>query len=141
MSIHPAGKGTRPTGLRIDYLTRPQLFAAAATAAVGIAAFLPWSSNFGLGVSGMHGQGRITLLCALAGLAVLAYSTDVIGRRTLTRQAYLIFSVPAVAMVLMTALRALEDGAGLGLYLTLLAGVAWAGALIWDVNERAKRIG
>ena len=139
MTFHPTGKGMRPTGLRLDYLTRPQLLAAASAAAVGISAFLPWFSAFGLGVSGIRGEGRLTLLCAIAGLAVMAFSTDVLGHRRLTRQAYLAGSAPAAGLVVLTALGDMGHYAGLGLYLTLIAGVTWVVALIWDVNEHSKR--
>lgn len=139
MTIHSPGRGLRPSGLRLDYLTRPQLFGAGSAAVVAIAAFLPWYSAFGLGVSGMRGQGRLTLLCAFAGLAVIAFSTDVIGRRRLTRQAYLAGTGAAAGLVLLTALRTVSGDAGLGLYLTLAAGGAWVACLIWDVHERARR--
>lgn len=141
MTIHTSGRGVRPTGLRLDRLTRPQLWAAGSAAVVALAAFLPWYSAFGLGVSGMRGPGRLTFVCAVAALTVVAFATDVIGRRRLTRQAYFLGSVPAVGIVLLSALRRMGDGAGLGLHLTLGAGLVWLAALLWDVHAYGGRPG
>ena len=138
MTIHSTGRGVRPSGLRLDHLTRPQLWAAGSAAVVALAAFLPWYSVFGLGVSGMHGPGRVTFACAAAALAVVGFATDVIGRRRLTRQAYFLASVPAVGVVLLTALRRAESGAGVGLYLTVAAGLVWSAALLWDVHVHGR---
>jgi hypothetical protein len=123
VTIH---SGKRLSTIRFDHLTRPQLLAAVSAAAVGISAFLPWWSEMGLGRAGIAGEGKLTLLCALAGL------------RRLTRTAYLAGSAPAAGLVLLTALDHMNDLAGLGVYLTLIAVVGWIVALIWDVNEHGK---
>jgi hypothetical protein len=141
VTIHTSGRGVRSPGLHLDRLTRPQLWAASSAAVVALAAFLPWYSAFGLGVSGMRGPGRLTFACAVAALAVVAFATDVVGRRRLTRQAYFLGSVPAVAVVLLTALRRTGDGAGLGLYLTLGAGLVWLAALLRDVHAYGRSPG
>lgn len=120
--------------MNLDRLTKPQRVAAGCMLVVAIAAFLPWVSLFGLSVSGIEGDGQITLLCAIIGLVVLALSTrssDGAPNTALTVAAY-----AAAAVTLLVALFDMNGAAAMGLYLTLFAAVGWIGALLWDRRER-----
>lgn len=96
---------------------------------VVIAAFLPWASLFGLSVSGINGDGKLTLVLALIGLAALAASRG-IGPVAMERRAMHITELVAGALVAVIGLVDLRSISAIGLYLTLLAGVAWAGAAV-----------
>ncbi|WP_019877374.1 hypothetical protein [Sporichthya polymorpha] len=118
--------------IQLSVLNRQQQIAAGSMVVVAIAAFLPWVSVFGLSVAGIEGDGKLTLLAALAGLAALAFGTDVIGRRKLPQPAYVAVSGIAGAIVAIVAIADLNEFAAFGLYLTLFGGVAWAAALGWE---------
>ena len=122
--------------MNLDRLNKPQRMAAICMAVVALSAFLPWASLFGISISGIRGDGRLTLVLALVGLAVLAISTEVLGPPKLAEKPALI--VLAIASVL-TALVGLADMSGvaaLGLYLTLFGGIGWVVATAWDWNLR-----
>jgi hypothetical protein len=118
--------------MRLENLTKPQRLAGASMLVVGIAAFLPWVSIFGFGITGIKGDGRITLVCAVVGLVLL-----VIGRNSRAARAL------AYTAAILTALVGFGDmngSAAIGLYLTLFGGVAWVAALVWDGSERKKGV-
>ena len=81
---------------------------------VAVAAFLPWVNVFGISVSGIEGDGLITLACAVVGL-VLTWR----GKLGWVGQL-----VPA-ALVALVGLFDLNNFSAIGLYLTILAGIAW----------------
>jgi hypothetical protein len=113
-------------------LNNPQRLAGASMAVVAISAFLPWVSILGFSKAGIEGDGAITLVCALVGLAALAFHAGLGGR--LGRKAMLIVSAIAGAVTLLIALADMNGAAAIGLYLTLFAGLAWVAAVIWDVR-------
>jgi hypothetical protein len=82
-----------------------------------IAAFLPWYAGFGL--SGIRlGSGQITALCGLAGLAfAFGWHGDDRGHG--------VFQLVLGAIVAYVGLSNLNTLSGMGLYATLIAGVAW----------------
>ena len=100
---------------------------------VAISAFLPWVSIFGIGVSGIKGDGAITLVCALVGLAALAMGTEAFGpgRR---RRLMLIISGIGAGITALVGLADMNGAAAIGLYLTMLAGIAWLIAVVWDAR-------
>ncbi len=96
-----------------------------AAALTAVAAFLPWASVFGVSVSGIRGDGVITLLLAIGGGGL------VLANRT-GRVTSLIVEGLLGAFVVIIALYHVNDPFGaIGIYLTLLAGLAWLGALAW----------
>jgi hypothetical protein len=84
---------------------------------VAVAAFLPWASVFGFSKAGIEGDGVVTLVCAVAGLALIwGAKLGWVGQL-----------IPALLVVL-TGLYDLDEAgnlAAIGLYLTFLAGIAW----------------
>ena len=117
----------------IARLTLPQRITAGAMLVVVIAAFLPWVSVFGIGVSGIRGDGVITLLLALAGLAVLAVTTGLVGGERTPTRASEIAIVVLGGIVALIGLFDLNSYGAIGLYLTLLGGLAWVGCAVWQV--------
>lgn len=125
--------------MRFDRLTKPQRVAAVCMLVVAIAAFLPWVSIFGIGVTGIEGDGQITLVCAVIGLVLLALqarSADGAQRTVLRVIAY-----AAAIVALLVALFDMNGAAAIGLYLTLFASVGWVGSLVWHGIERKQRMG
>ncbi len=129
---------TSSTALDLKVLTRPQLLAGGSMVAVAVAAFLPWMSLFGISVIGFRGDGKITLIAALAGLASLAFGSDVVGRKRMSENASFAVSGIAAALVVMIGLSDMNAFAAFGLYLTLLAGITWVVALAWEGNLLKK---
>jgi hypothetical protein len=101
---------------------------AVSQAVVIVAAFLPWVSIFGISAIGVEGDGVLTLILALGGLACVAVSSGLVG----TPKAVKPLRITNLVLALLTALIGLFDmngAAAIGLYLTLFAGLAWvAGA-------------
>ena len=97
-------------------------------AVVAVAAFLPWVSVLGLSVSGINGDGQITLVCALAGLLAYVLAR---GRRRLLLT---IWSIGAALSVLV-GVYDMSSVSAIGLYLTLLGGIGWAIATVWEFRS------
>jgi hypothetical protein len=96
-----------------------------AAALAVVAAFLPWASVFGVSVSGIRGDGVITLILGVGGGGL------VLANRT-GRVTSLIVEGLLGAFVVIVALYHVNDPFGaIGIYLTLLAGLVWLGALAW----------
>lgn len=99
---------------------------------VVLGAFLPWVSVFGISAIGVEGDGVMTLVLALAGLAVLAISTGFLGSdRTSGRASHITLLVLAI-LVALIGLIDMNGVAAIGLYLTLFAGVAWVAGAVWQ---------
>ncbi len=114
-------------------LSPPQKLAGGSMIVVAISAFLPWVSIFGISARGIEGDGAITLVCALVGLAVLALNAGAAGGR-LGRKPMLIVSGIAAVITALIGLADMNGAAAIGLYLTMFAGIAWVIAVIWDVR-------
>lgn len=96
-----------------------------AAALTAVAAFLPWASAFGISVSGIRGDGVITLLLAVGGGGLILANRT--GRVTSA-----VLEGLLGAVVLVVALYHVNDPfAAIGIYLTLLGGLVWVGALAW----------
>ena len=93
-----------------------------------LGAMLPWASAFGISVSGVRGDGLMTLIIAFIGGAfVLATRGGVRGAKV-NAVAQLVLG----GLVVVVALYHVNDEfAAIGVYLTLLAGLTWVGALAW----------
>lgn len=115
-------------------LSPPQRLAGISMIVVAISAFLPWVSIFGISVSGIEGDGAITLICALIGLGALALGSDLLGSR-LGRKAMLIISGIAGGITAFVGLYDMNGAAAIGLYLTMFAGIAWVVGVIWDARS------
>lgn len=114
-------------------LSQPQRVAAVSMIVVAVSAFLPWVSVLGLSVSGINGDGQLTLIASVAGLVVLAAHTGVISTR-ISRRVMLIVSGIGAALAAAVGLYDMNGYAAIGLYLTLFGGLAWVVAVIWDVR-------
>jgi len=91
-----------------------------------IGSFLPWESAFGVSVSGIKGDGVITLILAIIG--VILWFVPWPGGKTSqgSRIAWvLIEAFLGVLVALIAGYHMGDDFAAIGVYLTFLAGVAW----------------
>lgn len=120
--------------MNLNALTVPQKISAAAILVVAVAAFLPWVSFLGFSALGIEGDGVITLGLAIAGTVVMVMTTGVVGREPSSGTAS---HIALVVLAVVTALIGLVDmngAATIGLYLTLLAGVAWSVGAVWQLT-------
>lgn len=101
---------------------------------VALAAFLPWASLFGLSVSGMDGDGVITLILAVVGGIILALTSGLTGKEPTAGRWPQITLVVLAALVALVALIDMSGFAAIGLYLTLLAGIAWVVGAVWQLS-------
>jgi hypothetical protein len=97
----------------------------ASAAVTIIAAFLPWVSVLGVTASGIRGDGLITLILGiLGGLVILANRAG--------RSGFAVSQLMLGGLVLIVGIYHANDAfAAIGVYLTLLAGLVWVGALAW----------
>lgn len=115
-------------------LTAPQRVSGVAMLVVVLAAFLPWVSIFGISAIGIEGDGVLTLVLALAGAVILAMTTGLVGSpRTPGRASQIALLVLAVLAALI-ALLDMNGAAAIGLYLTLLGGIAWVVGAAWQLS-------
>jgi hypothetical protein len=129
---HKAARAEASAGF--GRLTAPQRVSGVAMLVVVLAAFLPWVSIFGIGVIGIKGDGRITLVLAVAGAVILAITAGLVGsRRTPGRVSQIALLVLAVLAALV-ALVDMNGAAAMGLYLTLLGGIAWVVGAVWQLS-------
>lgn len=115
-------------------LTVPQRVSIGAMAVVVIGAFLPWVSLFGFSVRGTDGDGVITLLVALVGVVVLLVTSGVVGASA--KQPGRVSQIALIVLAAVVSLIGVIDmngAAAIGLYLTLLAGLTWLAAAIWQM--------
>ena len=119
-------------------VNRPLLLGVLAMLVVAGAAYLPWFSASGQGlVDGVDTSGRITLVMAAAGLVATALGSGLFGGR-LKRTGRVAISAIGAVITVMTASGAMNPLAGPGLYLTLVGGLVWAFALIWEFNDHKR---
>jgi hypothetical protein len=118
----------------IGRLTTPQRISAIAILITAIAAFLPWVSFFGISKLGIEGDGVNTLILAIAGAVVLGITSGMFGQE---RGAGKASQIALLVLAVLTALIGLLDMnvvAAIGLYLTLLAGIAWVVGAVWQLT-------
>ncbi|RZL69796.1 MAG: hypothetical protein EOP29_24940 [Rhodococcus sp. (in: high G+C Gram-positive bacteria)] len=121
--------------MNLERLSKPQRVAAVSMLVVVLGSFLPWVSVFGISVSGIRGDGAITLLLALAGLALLAVTAGVFGPAKDLGKAGAIAMIVLAGITVLIGLVDMSGMAAIGLYLTLFAGIGWLVGAIWDVVE------
>ena len=123
--------------MNLESLSAPQRVMGASMVAVLLGAFLPWVSIFGISVSGIHGDGVITLILSLAGLALLAFTSGVVGEaRTGKAPTFVLLGLAALTTLI--ALIDMNGAAAIGLYLTLLGGIAWIVGAAWQASLDSK---
>lgn len=103
----------------------PQRVSGIAIIVVALAAFLPWVSVLGFSVSGIQGDGVITLILALLGATSLATRTGLLDQVKIPEKAGLIASLVFAVLVALIGLLDMNGAAAIGLYLTLFGGIAW----------------
>ncbi|MGZ8738638.1 MAG: hypothetical protein ACXWW7_15855 [Nocardioides sp.] len=119
----------------LSRFTTPQRVSAVAIIVVAVAAFLPWVSIFGISISGIRGDGVITLILALLGAGVLATRTGLLEQVKIPEKAGLIAFIVLAALVTLIGLIDLNGAAAIGLYLTILGGIAWVVGAVWELKE------
>lgn len=124
--------------MNLSRLTTPQRISAACALVIALAAFLPWVALFGISVTGIHGDGVITLIAALAGLVVLALTTGVVGVERTPGKLSQISLVVLAAVVALIGFIDMNGAAAIGLYLTLFGGIGWLVGAIWQLNLKAS---
>lgn len=120
--------------MNFSRLSTPQRISAVSILVVALAAFLPWVSIFGIGVSGIQGDGVITLVLAIAGGVVLVLTTGVLGEPKAAGKKSQIALLVLAVLVALVGLLDMNGAAAIGLYLTLFGGVAWVVGAAWQLN-------
>jgi hypothetical protein len=115
-------------------LTPPQRVTGVAMLVVVLAAFLPWVSIFGISATGIEGDGVITLVLGLTGAVILAITTGLVGAPRIPGRASQIALLVLAVLVALIALLDMNGAAAIGLYLTLLGGIAWVVGAVWQLS-------
>jgi hypothetical protein len=113
----------------------PQRVSGIAIIVVALAAFLPWVSIFGISISGIRGDGVITLILSLLGAALLATRTGILDQVKIPEKAGLITSTVLAVLVSLVGLLDMNGAAAIGLYLTLFGGIAWVVGAVWEFKD------
>jgi hypothetical protein len=120
-------------------LSGPRKTAIMAAAAVVVAVFLPWVSVFGLSVSGIStGDGKIVLVVAAVALVLLAAASRLVMWFEVSRKLADILSLIAGAICLLVAVADMNDFAAIGLYVTLIASLAWTVSAAMTLFKREQ---
>ncbi len=119
---------------QLNRLSLQQKIEGTSAAVIALAAFLPWVSIFGISANGISGDGKITLLLALAALFAFASQTGLTGEFTLAPKVVLGISIACAAIALFVAIADMNEFAAIGLYLTLIAGIVMAAAIVWEIR-------
>lgn len=120
--------------MNFSRLSTPQRISAVSILVVALAAFLPWVSIFGMGVSGIQGDGVITLVLSIAGGVVLVLTTGVLGEPKVAGKKSQIALLVLAVLVPLVGLLDMNGAAAIGLYLTLFGGVAWVVGAAWQLS-------
>lgn len=124
----PAGKG----------LTMPERVSAIAIGVVVLGSFLPWASFAGFTAWGLEGDGVITLPLAVVGAVLLAINSGLLGGQRRVGAALPITLTVLAALVALVGLIDMNGLAAIGLYLTVLGGIAWVVGAVWQLMQRSK---
>ena len=126
--------------MNFSRLSTPQRISAVSILVVALAAFLPWVSIFGIGVSGIQGDGVITLVLAIAGGLVLALTTGMFGEAKVAGKKSQISLLVLAVVVALIGLLDMNGAAAIGLYLTLFGGVAWVVGAAWQFSVAKNEV-
>jgi hypothetical protein len=120
-------------------ITPAQLLSGFSMLLVAVAAFMPWVSarneyfDVEVHVSGMEGDGAITLILACVGLLLLVLAIKPwVPPRTSPIWADAVTLIPAV-LVIVTGLVDWSEFAGIGLVVTIGGGIAWLVGAFWQL--------
>jgi hypothetical protein len=127
--------------MNVSRLTVPQRVSAISILVVALAAFLPWVSLFGLSVTGLEGDGVITLAAAVAGAVVLALTSGLVGSEKSPGKGSQISLLVLALIVALIGLIDMNGAAAIGLYLTLFGGIAWVVGAIWQLSVSTSGAG
>ena len=119
----------------LSRFTTPQRVSGIAVLVVALAAFLPWVSIFGISVSGIRGDGVLTLVLAVVGGAALAVRTGLLSQVKVPARASLITSLVCAVLVSLIGLLDMNGAAAIGLYLTLFGGIAWVVGSVLELKD------
>lgn len=120
--------------MNVSSLTTPQRITAVSILVVALAAFLPWVSIFGVSVTGIQGDGVVTLGLAAAGGILLALTTDLFRQRKTAGRKSQIGMLVLSALVSLIGVMDMNGAAAIGLYLTLFGGIAWVVGAGWQLS-------
>lgn len=126
--------------MELSRLTTPQRVTAISIAVVALAAFLPWVSIFGISVSGIRGDGVLTLILALLGAAALTVRLGVIGQVKVPGRVNLVASLVLGVLVALIGLLDMNGAAAIGLYLTLFGGIAWVVGAVLELRDAKQPV-
>lgn len=124
----------------LSRLTTAQRITAVSLVVVALAAFLPWVSIFGISVSGIRGDGVLTLVLALLGAAALAVRVEVIGQVKVPGRVNLVASLVLGVLVALIGLLDMNGAAAIGLYLTLFGGIAWVVGAVLELRDAKQPV-
>jgi hypothetical protein len=119
----------------LNRFSTPQRISGIAIVVVALAAFLPWVSIFGISVSGIRGDGVITLVLAIVGGAALAVRVGLLDQVKVPSTVGLVVSLVCAALVSLVGFVDMNGAAAIGLYLTLLGGIAWVVGAAWELKD------
>lgn len=120
--------------MKLERLSTPQRISAVSILVVFVAAFLPWVSIMGFGALGIEGDGVITLAMAAMGAGVLSVSSGLFGDSREAGRGSRIVLLVLGGLVALIGLLDMNGAAAIGLYLTLIAGVAWVVGAAWEIS-------
>lgn len=102
-------------------------------------AFLPWMRSFGVSVTGIDTDGVVTLSLAAVGLALVFTTSVAVGLEVrgtwnvVVSRGVLIMHIVLALIVVLVAVTNMNSAAGIGLYGTYFAGLAWLADAIWHL--------
>jgi O-antigen/teichoic acid export membrane protein len=121
-------------------LTTPQKISAIAMLVVAVGAFLPWASLLGINAYGIQGDGVITLILAVAGMVLLALTSALVKPDRTQNKVSGIACLVLAVLVTLIGLNDTTNFAAIGIYLTLLGGIAWIVGAGWQIALRTKSV-
>lgn len=124
----------------LSRFSTPQRVSGIAIVVVAIAAFQPWVSILGFSVSGIRGDGMITLILAIVGAASLATRTGLLGEVRVAEKAGLVVSLVLAGLVTLIGLIDMNGAAAIGLYLTLFGGIAWVVGAALELKDAKEGV-
>ena len=124
----------------LSRFSTPQRVSAVSIVVVALAAFLPWVSVFGFSVSGIRGDGVITLILAVLGGLSLATRTGLLPQVKVPPRAGAIASLVFAGIVALIGLLDMNGAAAIGLYLTLFGGIAWVVGAALELKDARQDV-
>lgn len=107
--------------------------------AVIVGSLMPWVSVSGHTVSGISGDGRLTLTAAIVGGGVMAYRLGFIGQAPEPRRTFDYIPLLLAVWVALVGVIYFDEHAGVGLYMTLAGGIGWIVGVVWEMADRIPR--